>query len=193
MPNPKILVIPGSMQSRSYNARLAAVVAKELMLVDADVTRISLADYPLPLFDADTAAPPALPLQAVKLRRLVSAHHGVFIASPESNASIAPLLKNALDWISAVREPGELPHAAFQNRVFAIGGASPERSGTLQSLLALRQILAIGCGALVIAEQISVPNAEQAFDEMDVLRDSRAVGDLQMVVRKLVDTAAQFT
>ena len=39
-----------------YNARLAALAAKELALADADVTRISLADYPLPIYDADLEA-----------------------------------------------------------------------------------------------------------------------------------------
>jgi chromate reductase, NAD(P)H dehydrogenase (quinone) len=56
-------------------------------------------------------------------------------------------------------------------------------------LLALRQVLAVGCRALVIAEQVTVPNAEQAFDEMDELNDARAAGQLKLVVRKLVDTA----
>ena len=53
MAAPKILVIPGSLRSGSYNVRLAALATKELALADADVTRISLADYPLPLYDAD--------------------------------------------------------------------------------------------------------------------------------------------
>jgi len=119
----------------------------------------------------------------------MAAHQGVFIASPEYNASITPLLKNAIDWISAVREGGEPALAAYQNRVFAIAGASPGRSGARQSMLALRQILAVGCRALVIAEQVSLPNAESAFDEMDELKDSRAAGELKVLVRKLVETA----
>jgi NAD(P)H-dependent FMN reductase len=189
---PKILVIAGSLRAKSYNARLAALATKELMLADADVTRISLADYPLPIYDADMADKSGPPLYAVRLKQLMSAHQGVFIASPEYNASITPLIKNTIDWISAVREPGEAPLAVYEDRVFAIGGASPGRSGAMQSLLALRQVLAVGCRALVIAEQVSVPNAEQAFDEMDGLRDARAASQLKVVVRKLVDTAAQF-
>ena len=114
------------------------------------------------------------------------------IASPEYNASITPLTKNTLDWISTVREPGDPPLAAYQNRVFALGGASPGRSGAMQSLLALRQVLAVGCRALVIAEQVTVPNAEQAFDEMGELRDQRAAGQLKIVVRKLVAAARLF-
>jgi chromate reductase, NAD(P)H dehydrogenase (quinone) len=189
MPVPKILVIPGSLRGKSYNGRLAALVTKELMLADADVTRISLLDYPLPIYDADLAERSGPPDNAVKLKRLLGTHHGVFIASPEYNASITPLIKNTIDWISIVRERGEAQLAVYQNRVFAIGGASPGRSGAMQSLLTLRQVLAVGCRALVIAEQVSVPNAEQAFDEMDELRDERAAGQLKTVVRKLVDTA----
>jgi chromate reductase len=193
MPNPKILVIPGSLRAKSYNVRLAALATKELTLADADVTRISLGDYPLPFYDADLAEKSGPPAHAVKLKQLMSAQHGVFIASPEYNASITPLLKNAIDWISAVRDPGDPPLAAYQNRVFAIGGASPGRSGAMQSLLALRQVLTAGCRALVIAEQVSVPNAEQAFDEMDALKDARAASQLKIVVRKLIDTAGLFT
>jgi NAD(P)H-dependent FMN reductase len=189
---PKILVIPGSLRAKSYNVRLAALAAKELMLAAADVTRISLLDYPLPIYDADTAETAGPPSNAVKLKQLMSLHQGVFIASPEYNASITPLMKNTIDWISAVREHGEGPLAAYQNRVFALGGASPGRSGATHSLLALRQVLAVGCRALVIAEQVTVPNAEQAFDEMDELRDARAAGQLKLVVRKLVDTAKRL-
>ena len=113
------------------------------------------------------SAKTGMPDNAVKLKQLVSAHRGVFIASPEYNASITPLLKNTLDWISVVRERGEPQLAAYQNRVFALGGASPGRSGAMQSLIALRQVLAVGCRALVIPEQVTVPNAADAFDEMD--------------------------
>ena len=186
---PKILVIPGSLRAKSYNVRLAALASKELTLADADVTRISLVDYPLPIYDADTAEKSGPPHNAFKLKQLMSAHQGVFIASPEYNASLTPLIKNTIDWISAVRERGDPRLAAYQNRVFALGGASPGRSGATHSLLALRQVLAVGCRALVLAEQVTVPNAEHAFDEMDELTDARAADQLKVVVRKLVDTA----
>jgi chromate reductase, NAD(P)H dehydrogenase (quinone) len=187
---PKILVIPGSLRAQSYNGRLAALATKELTLADADVTRISLLDYPLPIYDADLAEKSGPPQNALRLKQMMSAHQGVFIASPEYNASITPLVKNTIDWISVVREAGEPALAAFANRVFALGGASPRRSGAMQSLLALRQVLAVGCRALVLAEQVSVPNAEQAFGDMDELRDARAADELRIVVRKLIDAAS---
>ena len=189
MPSPKILVIPGSLRSGSHNGRLAALATKELLLAEAEVTRISLADYPLPIYDADLAAKAGPPFNALKLKQIMSAHRGVFIASPEYNASITPLLKNTIDWISAVRERGEPALAAYQNRVFALGAASPGRSGGMQSLLALRQVLAVGCRALVIPEQVTIPNAEHAFDEDDQLRDERSANQLKLVIQKLIEYA----
>jgi NAD(P)H-dependent FMN reductase len=185
---PKILVIPGSLRSDSHNVRLAALASKELTLADAEVTRISLADYPLPLYDADLEGA-GLPPNARKLKQLICAHSGVFITGPEYNASLAPLLKNAIDWIAAVHEPGEARLAAFRYRAFALGSATSGRSGGLQALLTLRQVLAVGCRALVIAEQVAVPNAETAFDEMDQLQDVRAAAQLRTVVRRLIEYA----
>lgn len=188
MPSPRILVIPGSLRTGSYNVKLAALATKELALADADVTRISLADYPLPIYDADVAKS-ELPQNAIRLKQLVGNHGGIFIASPEYNASIAPLVKNAIDWISVVRERDEPQLYTFQNRAFALGAASPGRSGGMQSLITLRQVLAIGCRAFVVPEQVTIPNAGEAFDASDELKDARAAAQLKLVVRKLIDYA----
>ena len=56
MAAPKILVFAGSIRTGSFNARLAALAVKELALADAEVTRISLVDYPLPIYDGDLEA-----------------------------------------------------------------------------------------------------------------------------------------
>src|SRR6201991_2858180 len=120
---PKILVFAGSIRTGSFNARLAALAAKELALSGADVTRISLEDYPLPLYDGDDELNSGVPAHAKNLKAMVAAHRGVFIASPEYNASVTPLLKNAIDWISRVRGRDEPPLAAFKGRAFALGGA----------------------------------------------------------------------
>jgi len=189
MPAARILVIPGSLRTGSNNVRLAALAAKELALAEAEVTRISLADYPLPLFDADLAADTGMPRNAVQLRRMIEAHQGVFITSPEYSASVTPLVKNAIDWISRVRERGEPTYAAFKGRAFAIGSASPSSGGGVRSLIALRQILELGCGALVIPEQIAVPRANDAFDEMDNLKDETLAAGLKTLARRLVDIA----
>ena len=191
MSAPKILVIPGSLRTGSHNARLAALAAKELALLDAEVTRISLEDYELPLFDADLAAASGPPVAALKLRQALVAHRGVFITSPEYSASITPLLKNAIDWVSRVRERGEPTYAAFKGRVFALGSAT-SGGGGIRSLMALRQILELGCGALVIPEQVSVPRAELAFDDDDNLKDEALAAALRAAVRRLVELAGMI-
>jgi chromate reductase, NAD(P)H dehydrogenase (quinone) len=192
MAAPKILIIPGSLRTGSHNARLAALAAKELTLAEAEVMRISLEDYPLPLFDADLAARSGLPPAAVKLKRMMMAHQGVFITSPEYSASVTPLIKNTIDWISRVRDTGEPTYAAFKDRVFAIGAAANGSNGGVRSLMALRQILELGCGALVIPEQISVPRAEQAFDDRDNLKDESLAAALRAMARRMVELAGMM-
>lgn len=193
MPTPKILVLPGSTRPGSHNVRLAALAAKELTQLDADVTRISLADYELPIYEAELEARGGPPHNAVKLKQMFMAHQGVFIASPEYSASVTPLLKNALDWISRVRERGDPTYAAFKNRVFAIASAAPGRSGGLRSLMALRQILELGCGALVIPEQVAIPQADSAFNDMDEINDTHTANLLHAELARLVEMVRIMT
>jgi chromate reductase, NAD(P)H dehydrogenase (quinone) len=193
MPAPRILVIPGSLRSGSHNARLAALAAKELALLDAEVTRISLEDYELPLFDADLAVGSGPPAAAIRLKQALLAHRGVFITSPEYSASVTPLLKNAIDWVSRVRERNEPTYAAFKGRVFALGAATSGGGGGIRSLMALRQILELGCGALVIPEQVSVPRAELAFDDMDNLKDEALAAALKTSLRRLIELAGMIS
>src|SRR5579864_73250 len=167
---PQILVIPGSLRTGSHNARLAALAPKELTLADAELAA-------------------EVPAAAVALKRMVMAHQGVFITSPEYSASVTPLLKNTIDWISRGRDRGEPNYAAFKGRVFALGAASSGSGGGVHSLMALRQILELGCGALVLPEQISVPRAAQAFDDMDNLKDEAQDAALRTVARRLVELA----
>ena len=189
MSAPKILVLPGSTRTLSHNVKLAALAAKELTLIDADVTRISLADYPLPLYEGDLESKAGQPANALRLKQMIMSHHGVFIASPEYSASVTPILKNAIDWVSRVRERGDPTYAAFKGRVFAISSASPGRSGGLRSLMALRQILELGCGALVIPEQVAIQQADDAFDEMDNIIDTAAANLFRTQLVRLVEMA----
>jgi chromate reductase, NAD(P)H dehydrogenase (quinone) len=190
MSNPKILVMAGSLRAGSTNTRLAALAAKELALADADVTRISFADYELPIFDADLMAERGHPKAAVELRAMLTAHRGVFIASPEYSASVSPLVKNAIDWLSRARDRGEANYAAFKGRVFALGAAAAGSGGGVRGLMALRQVLELGCGALVLPEQITVGRAAQAFDDNGGLADAALAASLKSLAQRLVEMAS---
>jgi NAD(P)H-dependent FMN reductase len=188
----KILVIPGSLRTGSFNARLAAAAVKELALANVDVTLISLGDFPLPIYDGDLEEKSGIPKNAVDLKRMIEAHHGVLIVTPEYNSSVPPLVKNTIDWVTRVRDRNETLGQVFRERAFAIGAASDGKFGGLRVLMALRQILALGCGATVIPRQMALSFASQAFDDMDRLKDQRDADQLRSTVRQLIDVAQQM-
>jgi NAD(P)H-dependent FMN reductase len=123
---------------------------------------------------------------------MIGANHGVCIVSPEYNASVPPLLKNAIDWVSRVRERNEHPLQVFHDRAFAIAAASEGRFGGSRALMTLRQVLTLGCGATVIPRQFALAGADQAFDEDDQLKDARDAEALRALVRQLIDVAQQM-
>lgn len=186
MRQPRILIFSGSVRAGSYNSKLAALVGKHLALADADVTRISLKDYPMPIYDADLETQDGVPQNARKLKRLMQESDGVFIACPEYNAGITPLLKNTIDWVSRIKDPGEEPMAAFRSPLFALGAASPGAFGGMRGLIGVRTILEVGLGANVLPQMIVVARAAQGFDSKGDLTDDRAAGQLDTLVRSLL-------
>ena len=182
----KILVIPGSLRTGSLNARLAAAIAHELALSGTEVTRISLSDFPLPIYDGDLQAKSGVPKHAVNLKRMMSVHHGVLIVTPEYNSSVPALVKNTIDWISRVQDPHETRGQVFRGSVFAIASASGNRLGGTRALAALRLILT-ACHASVVPNQLALSFADQAYDEMDHLKHSADIEALQALVRQLID------
>jgi len=91
--------------------------------------------------------------------------------------------------VSRVRARGDPTYAAFKGRVFAIASASPGRAGGLRSLMALRQILELGCGALVIPEQVAIQRAESAFDDMDNIADTGTANLFRTELERLVEVS----
>jgi chromate reductase len=182
----KILVIPGSLRSGSLNARLAAVAAHEVAQSGAEVTRISLSDFPLPIYDGDLQARSGVPKHAVNLKRMIGAHHGVLIVTPEYNSSVPALLKNAIDWVSRVQDPHETRGQVFRERTFAIAAASGGRLGGTRVLAALRLILT-ACHATVIPNQLALSFADEAYDDNERLKHSADSEALKAMVRQLID------
>jgi chromate reductase, NAD(P)H dehydrogenase (quinone) len=182
----KILVIPGSLRTGSLNAKLAAVAAHELAQAGAEVTRISLSDFPMPIYDGDLQAKSGVPKNAINLKRMIGAHHGVLIVTPEYNSSVPPLVKNTIDWVSRVQDPHETRGQVFRDRAFAIAAASGGRLGGSRALAALRLILS-ACHASVIPNQLALSFAEHAYDDMDHLKHPVDIGAMQAMVRQLID------
>lgn len=183
---PKILVFPGSIRSGSFNASLAGAASRELAAIGADVTRISLADYPLPIMDEDLQAREGVPQNALKLARLIAEQDGLFLACPEYNSSIPPLLKNTIDWVSRVSRDGDRPLRAWKGRIVALGSASDGRFAGIRGLYHVRSVL-MNVGCQILTEQCSVSFASKAFDENGALIEERTAGLLKAACRSVVD------
>ena len=187
----KILVIPGSLRSGSLNAKLAAVAAHALVQEGAEITRISLSDFPLPIYDGDLQAKSGVPKHAVNLKRMMAAHHGVLIVTPEYNSSVPPLIKNTIDWITRVQDRHEVRGQVFREKPFAIAAASEGRLGGTRALAALRLILS-ACRATVVPNQLALSFADQAYDDMDRLKVEADIEALRALVRQLIDVSQQM-
>jgi chromate reductase, NAD(P)H dehydrogenase (quinone) len=187
----KILVIPGSLRSGSHNAKLAAAAAFEFAQAGAEVTRISLGDFPLPIYDGDLQSKSGVPKNAINLKRMMSAHHGVLIVTPEYNASVPALVKNTIDWVSRVQDANEARGEVFRERAFAIAAASESRLGGTRSLGALRLILT-ACQATVIPSQLALSFAGQAYDDMDRLKHPADIEALAALVRQLIEVSQRM-
>lgn len=182
----KILVIPGSLRTGSLNTKLAATIALELAQAGAEVTRISLSDYPLPIYDGDLQAKSGVPKNAVNLKRMMASHHGVLIVTPEYNSSVPALVKNTIDWISRVQDPHETRGQVFRDRAFAIAAASGNRLGGTRALSALRLILT-ACHAAVVPNQLALSFAEEAYDDKDRLKNAADIEAMGAMVRQLIE------
>ena len=187
----KILVIPGSLRSGSHNARLAAAAAHEFALAGAEVTRISLADFPLPIYDGDLQTKSGVPKHAINLKRMIGAHHGVLIVTPEYNSSVPALVKNTIDWVTRVQDAHETRGQVFRERAFAIAAASESRLGGTRSLAALRLILT-ACRATVIPNQLALSFANEAYDDMDRLKHPADIEALKALVRQLIELSQRM-
>lgn len=186
---PRLLFIAGSSREKSFNKRLAKLGER---IADANGiagTFADLGDYPMPIYNGDHEQAEGSPENARKLKALMKVHSGIFIASPEYNASFSPLLKNAIDWVSHTRDEGEAPLEVFKTRVFALGAASPGGMGGLRGLSQLRLVLEIGLGALVLPDQFAVPRAVEAFDENGHLKNKDSQETFKQLIQKLARAA----
>lgn len=186
---PKILVFAGSTRTGAYSGKTADIAQKELALQGAEVTRISLADYPLPIMNEDLEAEEGIPENAVALARLFVAHDAILIATPEYNGSIPPLLKNTIDWVSRVHSDGGKPLRPYSGKIVALCSSSNGHFAGIRSANHLRAVLS-HIQMEVISPQVSVPNGGEAFDENGDFREERLRKGMERLCRALVERAA---
>jgi len=183
---PNILAFAGSARADSFNKKLVNIAAQGARDAGAGVTVVDLRDYPMPLYDGDLEAREGLPETVVRFKELMMAHQGLLIASPEYNSSITPLLINTIDWASR-SGPDETQLACFDHKVAALMSTSPGAMGGLRGLVHVRSILG-NIKVLVLAEQVAVPKAYEAFADAGTLHDERRQASIEQLGIKLTQT-----
>ncbi|MGJ8642365.1 MAG: NADPH-dependent FMN reductase [Luteolibacter sp.] len=182
----KVLAFSGSLRSGSYNQKLVKIAAEGAREAGAEVTVVSLADYPMPLFDEDLEKKEGKPEAAKKFKELFLSHDALLIASPEYNSMITAALKNAIDWVSRADSEDEAPLAAIAGKTAAIISASPGGYGGKRSLGFLRPFLE-NVKVKVIEEEFSLAAAHEAFFDKGGLIDSGNAEAVKNVGRKLAE------
>ena len=184
----KIAVVVGSTRDGSFNKMLGELAALSLVAQGADVTRVDLSTFDLPLYSAALEAG-AFPADALRLKGILAAQDGHIYVSPEYNGSLPPLLKNAIDWASRpTGDEGLVALTAYRGKAAAIMSASLSPFGGLRALMHLRQILST-IQMLVIPEQVAIPAAYAAFDEQDALKDALPASLVDMTTARLIAVA----
>jgi len=183
---PKIIAFAGSLRAGALNKKLIAQAADAARIAGAEVTVVDLHDLQLPLFDQDIEDVGGLPEGAKRLKALLRGSDGLLIASPEYNSSITAALKNAIDWASRAETKDEPPLAAFRGKAAALCSASPGALGGMRGLVTVRSILG-NIGVLVLADQVTVPAAHEAFDDAGNLKDERKAKQLAGLASALVE------
>ena len=183
----KVLAFAGSLRKDSYNKKLVRVTAGAARDAGAEVTLLDLADWPLPIYDGDLEDREGVPASVMRLKAMFRAHEAFLIASPEYNSSVSAALKNLIDWLSRPVKD-EPPLACFRGKTAALFSASPGALGGLRGLVHLRAILG-NIGVLLIADQLAIGKADDAFAEDGALKNPKQGALLAEIVRDLIRVA----
>lgn len=180
-----VITLSGSTRQGSVNTKLAAAFATICGGLGANAKALSLADFTAPLYDPDWESENGVPDTIKALGEVMHGADAAFIASPEYNSGITPLLKNTMDWLSRLK-----PHP-FKDTLFSLGGASPGAMGGIRALPALRTSL-VGLNAIVMPEQLTVGGAMQAFGEDGRFANERSAEFAKLQAERLIEVAAKL-
>ncbi len=189
----KLLVFAGSTRQQSYNRRLAGVVARMARQLGAEVTHLELADFDVPMYDADLEAR-GTPPDVMRLKQIAFAHPAWIICAPEYNASYPALLKNTLDWISSPVKADAVWSDGFRStrgKVVGMLSASPGALGGLRSQSHLAPLL-INLHCWLAPEHYALGRAAEAFDAAGELVDAAARQRVQAVLEQVLWAAGRL-
>jgi chromate reductase, NAD(P)H dehydrogenase (quinone) len=183
----KLLLIAGSARSGAWSIKLRDAARAVADAAGAQTTVLDLRALALPLYDGDIEAGQGVPAGAATLRDAIAAHDALVIITPEYNGFPTPLVINAFDWLSRLKDG----LAATSNKPVALLASSPGALGGLRALNYMRQYLQMAFQMLVVPQQQAVARAHEAFAADGTLADAKAAAMLAGVVNAVTTLAAQ--
>ena len=190
---PKLLIFAGSTRAQSFNRKLATVAAHMAKDAGAEVTHIELADFNIPLYNADLEAQ-GTPSDVMRIKQIMHDHPAWIICSPEYNGSYTALLKNTIDWASSPvkNDPAWTDGTkAFRGKVVGILSASPGAFGGLRSQQNLAPLL-LNLKCWVAPQAFALGRAGDAFDAQGVLVNESARQNVRAVVDQVLWAATRL-
>jgi len=133
----KILAFSGSNHSQSIHNVLIQSLAEKAKI--AQVTTLDLTEFELPMYGIDVESQ-GMPAMAIKLKEVMSEHDALIIASPEHNGSMPAFLKNVIDWLSRIAEPGQSFFGSSKKPVLLVS-ASPGENGGATNLKNMAELM----------------------------------------------------
>ena len=185
-----ILAFAGSNRKDSMNRKALSIAVAGAREVGAHVTVADLREFEMPIYDADWHQEHGSPNGMLALRKLMMDANGLLIASPEYNASVTPLLKNTIDWLSQSVN-SESGNAPFTNKVCGLMGASNGAFGTIRALPHVSYILS-NLGVFVLPV-VAVPRAGDLMHPDGKIKDERAGKMLHELGTKVANTISKLS
>jgi NAD(P)H-dependent FMN reductase len=189
----KLLVFAGSTRQQSFNRKLAAVCAGMGRAAGAEVTHLELADFDVPMYNADLEAK-GTPPDVMRLKQLAYKHPAWIICSPEYNGSYTALLKNTIDWISSPVKSDPVwmdGDRSMRGKIVGIVSASNGALGGLRSLSHLAPLI-LNAHCWLAPKQFAVSRAADAFDEQGHLKLPAQQHGVQGVVEQVLWAAQRL-
>ena len=174
------LVFSASLRGGSLNTRLAELAAGAIERKGGTVDFASMAQFDCPSYNADVQRDEGFPAGADELRRRLEASDAFVICSPEYNASMPGVLKNALDWVSRFHPQ------PFHERHALLLSASPSMVGGNRGVWALR-VPFEHLGARIYPDMFSLAQAHLALDGDGQIANEELQRRFQMTIASFMD------
>ena len=152
-----IVTICGSLRKSSYNAALIRALPALAPAGMSFTASASIAD--IPHYDFDAQSDSGFPASVTAFADSIRVADGIIIVSPEYNWTIPGTLKNAIDWVSRMKEQ------PFRNKPVALQSASIALLGGSRMQYHMRQCLVSVDAHCFGRPEVIVTHAQQKFDE----------------------------